>query len=339
MKIGCGNRMNGIWKDIILERFLIMIRLMILLFLFLSCFSISFAQSVSLPATPVYPVNTVYSGYTTYPIYSGYTRQVEGKLFTAKDYWAAKRKAFSEGNVKNVRSAQEHGLKQVIAEREERYSDRVNAAKDVFGTNKQSSSTDQTDSSVSSEESTPPDSVKATVEIPTVTPDSVKATVEIPTVTPSVTKPSLGVISGSKLSGDGSFMRINVARILNEQLGAPYSSDGESPEDGFSPVGLIRYVTSRLGIVPTFSTVTGLWESWGLFLQVPYGQFQTADILFFKLFSKSAQEGELFVALALDDEFMVYPSFTRKKVIKRSYKEDFWRKHFIGAKRVPPQMR
>jgi len=147
------------------------------------------------------------------------------------------------------------------------------------------------------------------------------------------------VIKSSMLVGDGSYGRANIAKILIDQLGVAYSRDGEVPEDGFSPVGLIKYVARKLGVEPKSNNAAEAWENAGLFIKVPYGQFETGDLLFYKLFSKSAQKDELFLALALDDEFMVYPSFSRKKVIKRSFKDSFWEKHFIGAKRIPPQMR
>jgi len=144
--------------------------------------------------------------------------------------------------------------------------------------------------------------------------------------------------SGKALSTK-SFARINIVRILNEQVGVPYSSDGETPEEGFSPVGLIKYVARKLGIEPKSNTPTEAWERAGILINAPYGKFETGDLLFFKLYSKSTQKGELFLALALDDKYMVYPSFSRKKVVKRSYLDDFWKQHFKGVKRIPARKR
>jgi cell wall-associated NlpC family hydrolase len=129
----------------------------------------------------------------------------------------------------------------------------------------------------------------------------------------------------------------NIKKILLAQLGVKYSSNGETPEEGFSPVGLIKYVARKLGVEPKAHNAREAWERAGVFINVPYGQFKTGDLLFFKLFSKSAQKDELFIALALDNKYMVYPSYSRKKVIKRSYLDDFWKERFVGAKRVPIQ--
>ena len=148
-----------------------------------------------------------------------------------------------------------------------------------------------------------------------------------------------GVRDSSKGPNVRSFGHANISKILTEQIGTPYSSTGETPEDGFSPVGLIKYVARKLGVKPKFNTPTEAWDNAGLFLKAPYGQFETGDLLFFKLYSKSTQKGELFLALALDEKYMVYPSFSRKKVVKRSFLDDFWKKHFKGAKRIPSQMR
>jgi len=296
------------------------------------------AQAIGRPVSPGRPSRPIYRpGYPGYNPgygygYPMYTEPVEGKLYTAQDYWAAKRKAFAEkGNTKDVGSAQEHGSEQVREERNERYENRIGVARDIMGTNNGGNSSSV--SSVNTDSTAAGDSTQSTGK----TDNSRKSSITISDSKPN--KPPEGVIDSSKLVGDGSYGRANIAKILTDQLGVAYSSDGETPEDGFSPVGLIKYVARKLGVNPKANNAAEAWENAGLFIQVSYGEFQTGDLLFYKLFSKSAQKDELFMALALDSTSMVYPSFTRKKVIKRSYKEDFWKKHFIGAKRIPPQMR
>ena len=143
-----------------------------------------------------------------------------------------------------------------------------------------------------------------------------------------------GTYDSSKLKSDKSFAKTNIQKILIEQIGVTYSSDGQTPEDGFSPTGLLNYVGKKLGSTRHCDTAEEAWEGTGLHLKVAYGDFETGDILFFKLFSKSTQKSELFITMAIDNSHMVYSSFSKKKVVKTSYKTDFWKERFAGAKRI-----
>ena len=128
--------------------------------------------------------------------------------------------------------------------------------------------------------------------------------------------------------------RSSTKRILRELLGEKYVSIGGRPGDGFSPTGLVCYVLGRLGRPVKECTTEHFWNNAGTFIEEGLYQFQPGDILFFSLFSKSEQENTLMIAICFDESEMVYSSFTRKKVIMRSYRQKFWRERFVGAKRI-----
>ena len=188
--------------------------------------SVSFGAEIGAVGTYNYPSNLpANSYYPVYPSYPVYRRHVEGKLYTAKDYWEAKRKAFSEGNRKGVGSAQEHGLEKVREARTERYERDVQRAKDVLGTGSTRSDTsNSTDNSLSGSTNT---ALVATDEA-------------LSSLSSQQKSEPAGVIPGSILAGDGSFKRVNIAKILTNQIGVAYSSHGERPEDGVFSCGTYK---------------------------------------------------------------------------------------------------
>jgi len=130
------------------------------------------------------------------------------------------------------------------------------------------------------------------------------------------------------------FEQSSCQRLLYKLQDSPWSEDGDTPEAGFSPEGLVRYVFSRIGYDVPKGPAEELWKRFGVQVTTRYGAFAPGDILFFKLFSQSEQSGKLFVAVCLDEQDMVYASFTRKKVIARTYRDRFWQERFVGVKRV-----
>jgi len=136
------------------------------------------------------------------------------------------------------------------------------------------------------------------------------------------------------LGSNKAFTHTNIQKILSDQIGVAYDSVGETPETGFSPIGLLNYVGKKLGSRTYCSTTEEAWKTAGLLIKTSYGHFETGDILFFKLYSKSKQKDELFLTMVLDNKHMIYSSFGKKMVIKVSFKTDFWEERFVGARRV-----
>lgn len=131
-----------------------------------------------------------------------------------------------------------------------------------------------------------------------------------------------------------SFLHRSLVAILREVEGKPWADDGSSPEVGFSPAGLVRYAFGRLGYAAPAGDVDELWQGFGLSMGSTWGDFAPGDILFFRLYSKSEQAGKLFVAIVVDEDTMAYPSYTRRKVVLRTFHDAFWRERFVGARRV-----
>jgi len=131
----------------------------------------------------------------------------------------------------------------------------------------------------------------------------------------------------------GDFERSSLQRLLRRLDGSRYG-EGATPEDGFSPEGLVHYVFSRLGHRPPLSDAKTLLRDFGLAVPSAQTKFQPGDILFFSLYSKSKDETKLFVGICLNEEEMVYPSFTRSRVVTRRYNTQFWRERFVGARRI-----
>ena len=237
----------------------------------------------------------------------------EATYRSAKDYWKEKRKALSKGNRK-FRSAAELANEKLVREEEEKRKAALERRKNpepepeptpagapgaIYSVGSSSSTTKTTGSGTNSGASD----------------GSSRA---IPKATRSFTD----------------FERSSCKRILRSLEGASYNENGSSPEEGFSPPGLVQYVFSKIGYRVPKGPPEKLWSSFGALVSRTYTSFAPGDILFFSLYSKSEQRGKLFVAIVLDEENMVYPSFTRGKVVIRTYRDRFWRKRFVGVKRV-----
>ena len=113
-----------------------------------------------------------------------------------------------------------------------------------------------------------------------------------------------------------------------------YASDGNSPEEGFSALGLIDYIYTKLGYEPKVDTIEDLREKFGSKINVDLDGVLPGDLLFFRLYSKKKKKSTLMAAICVDKKEMIYSSFTRNKVIARTYDLRFWRKNFEGANRV-----
>ena len=128
--------------------------------------------------------------------------------------------------------------------------------------------------------------------------------------------------------------RNNCIKYSRSYLDTKYSSQGKSVEDGFSALGLIDNIYTRLGYPPKVETIEDLREKFGTKISCSLDEVAPGDLLFFKLYSKKKKKSTLMVAICVDKKEMVYSSFTRNKVIARTHDLSFWRKTFIGANRV-----
>ncbi len=252
-----------------------------------------------------YPQSTYH--YDPRAVYTRPPRR-EATYRSAKDYWKEKRKALSQGKRK-FRSASEL------------------ANENLIKSNQNPKTKKQTTKKATNEEAAPagaPGAIYSVGAAPSST-STTGVTVSSPDKDPGVPKATMTY---------SDFERSSCKRLLRSLNGAPFNESGFTPKEGFSPAGLVHYIFTRIGHRVPKGTPEDLWNSFGVHMGKSYANFSPGDILFFRLFSKSEQKGKLFVAITLDGEYMVYPSFTRKKVVTRTYRDRFWRKRFVGAKRA-----
>jgi len=237
--------------------------------------------------------------------YNYYNKPMEpGKYYSAKDYWKAKRDALKKGNKKyNSASHQPR-------EDEDKPSDKKTSTDGKPKTTDGPSSDMPVNQDLPNDNSTPPTNY----------------TTSKPTIIPSIYSGQAKTMEEFELS--------SCRQIMEKTIGSPYAETGQSVETGFSSTGLVSYVFTSLGYKIADTSPKNLWQHTGLFTDSSLNEAQSGDILFFKLFSQKEGKSKIAVAICFDKNEMLYPSFTAKKVIKRSSSNTFWRNRYIGAKRV-----
>jgi len=231
--------------------------------------------------------------------YSGQPKT--GTYYSAKDYWKAKRKALKQGNKKFGSAAA--------------YSKEKEEEEDTKQEKKTKTEVTEADNNSSADGNTQAGSSVGPIDSTTDTP------AHIP-----------------RYKGQSSTMEEfelnSCKRILLRTIGAPYADRGSSYDKGFSPAGLVSYVFSNLGYSITELSPEETWKRTGFFTNDALSQARIGDILFFRLFSQKEGKSKLSLAIFIGDGVMVYPSFTTKKVIKRSCDNVFWKNRYAGSKRV-----
>jgi len=239
---------------------------------------------------------------------SSFNKPMEpGQYYTAKDYWKAKRDALKKGNKKYDSAAHQPKKEDTLDNKSNKSS-----------TNSDDKSTKGNNSSETASNTEDPynrSSASAT-----------NYTTSEPTTIPEIYSGQVKTMEEFELS--------SCKQILKKAIGAPYAESGQSFETGFSSTGLISYIFTNLGYKTADISAKELWRSAGLFSENTLGEAKTGDILFFKLFSKKEGKSKISVAICFDTNEMIYPSFTAKKVIKRSSRNTFWRSRYLGSKRI-----
>lgn len=226
-----------------------------------------------------------------------------GSYYSAKDYWAAKRKALKESRKKSRSSSTKK---------------------------KTDEETDSSTKNTNTDNSTASDSKDGENDN---LPDTDNPSTDSAEPTLIVTEPPPQNYKGQSSTME-EFELSSCKRILLKTIGASYAERGATPETGFSQTGLVSYVFSNIGYPVEESSPEVMWNETGLFIDASLRQSRTGDILYFKLFSQKEGKSKLALAIYLEDGVMVYPSFTTQKVIKRTCDNAFWRSRFVGSKRV-----
>ena len=108
--------------------------------------------------------------------------------------------------------------------------------------------------------------------------------------------------------------------------GVPYRYGKESPEEGFDCSGFVKHVYGKQGIVLP-RTVKGLALS---LPQIPKNDVLSGDLVFFNTNGKSFSHVGIYVN---NDKFVHAPSRRTGRVLVSSLKNQYWQKHYTGARR------
>ncbi|MDD5322375.1 MAG: C40 family peptidase [Methylococcales bacterium] len=108
--------------------------------------------------------------------------------------------------------------------------------------------------------------------------------------------------------------------------GVPYRYGKDSPKEGFDCSGFVRHVYEKQGIALP-RTVKDMALS---LPQVPKNDVLSGDLVFFNTNGKSFSHVGIYVN---DDKFVHAPSRRTGKVLVSSLKNQYWHKHYIGARR------
>lgn len=122
---------------------------------------------------------------------------------------------------------------------------------------------------------------------------------------------------------------VDAARILKtarDQMGVRYCTGGSSPSSGFDCSGFIHWVFLQNGIVlPRQSE-----DQFQVGRPVKSGQWMAGDLVFFEIEKKGASH----VGLYVRDGWFIHCSSTGGCVREDNLEEKYWRKHYLGARRV-----
>ncbi|MBI9110738.1 C40 family peptidase [Maridesulfovibrio ferrireducens] len=135
--------------------------------------------------------------------------------------------------------------------------------------------------------------------------------------------------SGRIISTEGSSKKGNsVVSVVRSQIGKPYKWGGSSPAKGFDCSGLVWWVYNQHGVrIPRVS-----WQQIDAGKPVHLSRIKAGDIVFFRIpgGGKSLHTG----IYTGDGKFFVHSPKSGHYVREESMNKAYWRKYFIGARRV-----
>lgn len=126
----------------------------------------------------------------------------------------------------------------------------------------------------------------------------------------------------------GSRVGISVVRTARSQIGRPYQWGGADPDHGFDCSGLVWWVYRRHGIrVPRVS-----WQQARVGRPVSINRLAAGDIVLFRIpgQGKSLHTG----IYSGRGGFFIHSPKSGHVVREESMNKTYWRKYFIGARRV-----
>ena len=110
--------------------------------------------------------------------------------------------------------------------------------------------------------------------------------------------------------------------------GVPYRYGKDSPEEGFDCSGFVKHVYEKQGI-----TLPRTVRDMALSLpQIPKNAVHSGDLVFFNTNGDSFSHVGIYVN---NDKFVHAPSRRTGRVLVSSLKNQYWQKHYSGARRPP----
>lgn len=108
--------------------------------------------------------------------------------------------------------------------------------------------------------------------------------------------------------------------------GVPYRYGKDSPEEGFDCSGFVKHVYEKQGI-----KLPRTVKDMALYLpQIPKNDVHSGDLVFFNTNGNSLSHVGIYVN---NDKFVHAPSQRTGRVLVSSLKNQYWHKHYIGARR------
>lgn len=137
------------------------------------------------------------------------------------------------------------------------------------------------------------------------------------------------VLGPSTAVGTGSNnLKRSVVKIARAQIGQPYKWGGSSPSEGFDCSGLVWWVYKKHGItVPRVS-----WQQKNAGKAVRRSEIQAGDIVIFKI---PGQGKSLHTGIYSGNGYsFIHSPKSGHTVREESMLKNYWRKYYIGARRV-----
>ena len=112
------------------------------------------------------------------------------------------------------------------------------------------------------------------------------------------------------------------------QSGIHYHAGGSSPETGFDCSGFTQWVFQQHGVtLPRQSD-----DQYRVGQGVQAGQLRLGDLVFFEIEKKGVSH----VGIYIDHGWFIHSPSTGESVRKDNLGQQYWRQHFLGARRILP---
>ena len=133
-----------------------------------------------------------------------------------------------------------------------------------------------------------------------------------------------------RVSQEGSLASEKAAAVLRtarSMIGVAYKWGGKSPREGFDCSGLVWFAYRQHGVtLPRIS-----WQQFGAGTPIERSRMRPGDLVFHKIAKKGKT---LHVGIVTDRGTFIHAPSSGKRVMESSLNNAYWRKHFIGARRV-----